>query len=293
MIKKILPFVGMLAIAPFAGAAEETASAQTVEPQTVAETATPELPAEKKALFLKIIGCWFAAQNGLEFAELTPEETASVVEGFKLGIDGKIKDLQAEIKANETELGRFMQELEERIRTKADAASRAEMEKLAKENKAKGAAYIEKCKADDESFKELESGVLIKIDNPGDANIKPNPESYITVRYTGKFIDGSIFDSSERNPQTSEPVQFTANSEPAAFPFPLKQLIQGWIESFQMLGKGAKATLVIPSDQAYGDQPGRLPPGSTLVFDIELVDVSDKAPEETPQPEVEVSGEVK
>lgn len=293
MIKKILPFVGMLAIAPFVGAAEETAPAQTPEPQTVAEAATPELSAEKKALFLKIIGCWFAAQNGLEFADLTPEEISAVSEGFKLGIKGKIKELQTEIKANEAELGKFMQELEERIRTNADAASRAEIEKLAKENKAKGAAYIEKCKADDEAFKELESGVLVKIDNPGDTNIKPKPESYITVRYTGKFIDGSIFDSSDRNPETGAPVQFTANSEPAAFPFPLNGLIQGWIEAFQMLGKGAKATLVIPSDQAYGDQPGRLPPGSTLVFDVELVDVSDKAPEETPQPEIKVSDEVK
>lgn len=275
MIKKIIPLVSMLAIAPFLGAAEENAPAT----QT-AETEKPALSAEKKALFLKIAGCYFAAQNGLEFAGLSPEEIKMVVEGFKLGAEGKFKDMEKDIRANEAELSAFMQNLEMTISQKAQEQSRLAMEKLTKENKAKGAAYIEKCLADDKAFKKLDSGLLIKIDKAGNDKEKPTPANYITVRYTGKFVDGSIFDSSERNPETGEPVQFSADSEPAEFPFPLENLIPGWIEAFQMLGKGAKATIVIPSEQAYGDQPGRIPPGSTLVFDVELVDISDKAPEE-------------
>lgn len=278
MIKKILPLVGALALAPFLGAAEDNAAALATLPEAQVEQA-PELSAEKKAFFLKIAGCYFAAQNGLEFAEFTPEETDALLEGFKLGIQGKFKDMEADIRENDAAFTAFMRGLMTRINEKAQAASLAEMQKMIAKNKADGAAYIEKCK-EDKAFKQLDSGVIMKVENAGDEKIKPTPESYLTVRYTGKFIDGTIFDSSLRDSETNEPKQFTADSEPAAFPFPLSQLIPGWIEAFQLLGKGAKATLVIPSDQAYGDQPGQLPPGSTLVFDIELVDVSDEAPEE-------------
>lgn len=278
MMKKLLPFLGALAVAPFVGA-EENATVLPASPAEAQVAATPEISAEKKALFLKIAGCYFAAQNGLEFAEFTPEESALILEGFQLGLQGKFKDMEGDIRANEAEFTAFMQGIMSKISANAQAASMAEMQKLATKNKAAGAAYIEKCK-EDKAFKQLGSGVLMKVENAGDEKIKPTPKSYLTVRYTGKFIDGTIFDSSLRDPETGEPKPFTADSEPAAFPFPLNQLIPGWIEAFPQLGKGAKATLVIPSDQAYGDQPGRIPPGSTLVFDIELVDVSDKAPEE-------------
>lgn len=285
MIKKILPLVGALAVTPFIWASEEAAAPATPLPE-VQEEKAPELSAEKKALFLKIAGCYFAAQNGLEFAKFTPEETAALLEGFKLGLQGKFRDMEPVIRENETEFTAFMQGLMAQIREKAEAESMAEVRKMIDKNKADGAAYIEKCK-EDKAFKTLESGVIMKVENPGDEKNKPTPESFLSVRYTGKFIDGTIFDSSLRDPETGEPKQFTADSEPAAFPFPLEQLIPGWIEAFQLLGKGAKATLVIPSDQAYGDEPGRLPPGSTLVFDVELVDISDKAPEENTLPDGE------
>lgn len=285
MMKKILPLIGVLAVAPFLGAEEENTALPASLPEAQVEKA-PELSAEKKALFLKIAGCYFAVQNGLEFAEFTPEESATLVEGFKLGLQGKFKDMESEVRANQTEFTQFMQGLMSRISEKAQAASLAEMQKITAKNKADGAAYIEKCK-EDKAFKELESGVLMKVEVPGDQENKPTPESFLTVRYTGKFIDGTIFDSSFRDPETNEPKPFTADSEPAKFPFPLEGLIPGWIEAFQQLGKGAKATLVIPSDQAYGDSPGQLPPGSTLVFDVELVDVSDKAPEQA-EPELPI-----
>lgn len=282
MIKKILPLIGVLAVAPFLGAAEADTAAPA--PEALTQQA-PDLSAEKKALFLKIAGCYFAAQNGLEFAEFTPEESASLLEGFKLGIQGKFKDMEPDVRANEAEFTMFMQGLMSKISANAQAASIAEIGKIAEKNKALGAAYIEKCKQD-KAFEVLESGVLMKVENPGDKENKPTPESFLTVRYTGKLVDGTIFDSSLRDPETGEPKQFTADSKPAKFPFPLEGLIPGWIEAFQQLGKGAKATLVIPSDQAYGDQPGQLPPGSTLVFDVELVDISDKAPEqEAPEEE--------
>lgn len=274
MIKNILPILGMLAVAPFVGA-EENANDPAQTQQETPQKA--EISAEKKAVFLKIIGCISAAQNGLEFAELTPEESDAVIEGFKLGLAGKTADLETALKNDREDFSVFMQEFEGKIRAKAEEKSRAALKKISDENRAKGAAYIEKCK-EDKAFVALPSGVLIKVEKNGDAAKKPTPESYIAVRYTGKLTDGKIFDSSERDAESGAPVPFTDKSEPAAFPFPLSQLIPGWIEALQTLGVGAKATLVIPADQAYGDS-GRVPPGSTLVFDIELVSVSDKAPE--------------
>lgn len=279
MIKKILPIIGALAVAPFLSAAEDSTSPAPSADAQIEKA--PALTPEKQELFLKLAGCYFAAQNGLEFADFTPEETALLVDGFKLGIQGKFKEMEPVIRENEAEFTTFMQNLMGKISAKAEAESAAEHKKMAGKNKADGAAYIEKCKKDD-AFKQLDSGVIMKVENPGDKDNKPNPQSLLTVRYTGKFINGDIFDSSLRDPETNEPKQFTPDSEPVAFPFPLNQLIPGWIDAFQQLGKGARATLVIPSDQAYGDQPGRLPPGSTLVFDVELVDFSDGAQDDSP-----------
>lgn len=281
MIRNILPILGMLAVAPFVGAEENAAAPAQTQQETPQKAG---ISAEKKALFLKIVGCISAAQNGLELAELTPEESAVVIEGFRLGLAGDTAALEDALKNDRDAFAAFMQAFEGKIRANAAEKSRAALKKISDENRAKGAAYVEKCK-EDKAFVALPSGVLVKVEKAGDAANKPTPESYIAVRYTGRLVDGKIFDSSERDAESGDPVPFTDKSEPAAFPFPLGQLIPGWIEALQTLGVGAKATLVIPADQAYGDS-GRLPPGSTLVFDIELVSVSDKAPE-LPQEDAE------
>ena len=91
---------------------------------------------------------------------------------------------------------------------------------------------------------------------------KPGPTSKVTVHYHGTLTDGTVFDSSK---QRGEPITF-----------PLNGVIKGWQEGVSMLSKGGKATLVIPSDLAYGDQgsPPVIPPGATLVFDVELIEVA-------------------
>ena len=80
------------------------------------------------------------------------------------------------------------------------------------------------------------------------------------MHYTGKLIDGTVFDSSV---QRGEPAEF-----------PLDQVIPGWTEGIQKVNKGGKITLYVPPQLAYGDE-GRpsIPPGSTLVFDVELLDI--------------------
>ncbi len=82
------------------------------------------------------------------------------------------------------------------------------------------------------------------------------------VHYTGTLLNGTKFDSSrDRN----EPFEFTLGKG---------QVIKGWDEGIALMNVGGKATLVIPSAIAYGDRDmGTIPPFSTLVFDVELIDV--------------------
>jgi FKBP-type peptidyl-prolyl cis-trans isomerase len=87
------------------------------------------------------------------------------------------------------------------------------------------------------------------------------PGKKVTVHYTGKFVDGKIFDSSFKR---NEPFTFTLGA---------KEVIDGWEEGIAKMKVGGKARLIIPSMLAYADKgKGPVPPYSTLVFEIELLE---------------------
>ncbi len=104
------------------------------------------------------------------------------------------------------------------------------------------------------------SGLQYKINQQGQGK-QPTASSMVTVHYTGKLLDGKVFDSSV---ERGEPVDF-----------PLNQVIPGWTEGLQLIKEGTKATFYIPAQLAYGEQgvPGTIPPNSTLIFDVELIKV--------------------
>jgi peptidylprolyl isomerase len=84
----------------------------------------------------------------------------------------------------------------------------------------------------------------------------------VTVNYTGWLRDSTKFDSSV---ERDEPFTFTVGKH---------MVIPGWDEGIRFLNKGAKARLIIPPDLAYGNRPiGKIPPNSTLIFDVEVVDI--------------------
>jgi peptidylprolyl isomerase len=86
--------------------------------------------------------------------------------------------------------------------------------------------------------------------------------STVSVHYTGYLLDGTIFDSS------------VARGEPISFPIGVNRVIKGWDEGIAYLKVGEKARLVIPPSLAYGNRPtGNIPANSTLVFDVELIQV--------------------
>jgi FKBP-type peptidyl-prolyl cis-trans isomerase FkpA len=102
-----------------------------------------------------------------------------------------------------------------------------------------------------------ESGLYVVTDKLGEGTDRPILTDEVTVFYAGYLLDGSKFDGTKEIPAT----------------FPLNQLIDGWQIGIPMFGKGGKGKLIIPSDLAYGDRAIPLiPGGSTLVFEIELVD---------------------
>jgi len=108
----------------------------------------------------------------------------------------------------------------------------------------------------------LNSGLQIEILSEGNG-VSPTLQDQVTVHYTGKLADGTIFDSSV---DRGEPVVF-----------PISGVIPGWTEALQLMQVGSKWNLVIPSDLAYGEvgipQAG-IGPNSTLYFELELLKIN-------------------
>lgn len=105
------------------------------------------------------------------------------------------------------------------------------------------------------------TGLQYKIVNAGDGPI-PTAESQVKVHYTGTLIDGTKFDSS------------IDRGEPAIFG--VGQVIPGWTEALTMMPTGSTWQLFIPADLAYGTRVapgGKIPPNSTLIFDVELIEI--------------------
>ena len=114
-----------------------------------------------------------------------------------------------------------------------------------------------------EGVKTTSSGLQYKVLQEGHGEIATKDDE-VEVKYEGRLIDGTIFDSSyERNPQTTK--------------FRPTQVIKGWTEALTMMPEGSIWELYIPQDLAYGErQAGKIPPYSTLIFKVELIKVIKK-----------------
>lgn len=118
-------------------------------------------------------------------------------------------------------------------------------------------AFLEKAAKEPGAIK-TESGLVYSELRPG-TGPSPTATDTVTVNYRGTLIDGTEFDSSYKN---NQPV-----------PLALNQVIPCWREGVQKMKVGGKSKLVCPADLAYGEQgsPPVIPPGATLVFEIELL----------------------
>ncbi len=108
------------------------------------------------------------------------------------------------------------------------------------------------------------TGMYYEIVTQG-SGATPNNSSIVTVTYTGKRLDGSVFD------QSTTPTNFTFNGQPT----PLGSLIDGWKVGLPLIQKGGHIKLIVPSSLAYGctGAPPTISANTVLFFDIQLIDV--------------------
>ena len=169
----------------------------------------------------------------------------SFKDGVKVAFDGGTPEVSPE------EAQKLINDYLEDLQKKATEAAQAEAKVFLDENAKK------------EGVKVTASGLQYKVIKEGEG-ATPTAEDEVTVHYTGKLLNGTVFDSSVNR------------GEPATFP--LNRVIPGWTEGVQLMKEGAKYEFYIPSDLAYGPQgiPNVIPPHSTLVFEVELIKVVKK-----------------
>jgi FKBP-type peptidyl-prolyl cis-trans isomerase FkpA len=119
------------------------------------------------------------------------------------------------------------------------------------------------------------SGLNYVITQQG-AGEKPVAGDTVVVNYTGKFTTGKAFETSVKAEAIKDKLQINPMNpyKPIRFALGTKGMIAGWEEGLQLLTKGSKATLILPSSLAYGQQGyQQIQPFTPLVFDVELVDI--------------------
>lgn len=172
-----------------------------------------------------------------------------IVEAIRAAATGKSENLLSEREKNEVMM---------RWRQEENAKKQAAMAEQAKGAKKEGAAFLAQNRQNPGVF-ETPSGLQYQV-LKGAEGKKPSANDTVHVHYHGTLLNGQVFDSSV---QRGEPISF-----------PLNQVIAGWTEGLQLMSIGSKYRFFIPSELAYGDMAmGSIPAGSTLIFDVELLDI--------------------
>jgi FKBP-type peptidyl-prolyl cis-trans isomerase FklB len=129
----------------------------------------------------------------------------------------------------------------------------------ATDNLVAGLEFLEKNRSK-EGVTELPSGLQYLVIKEGDGDL-PSLTDEVKCHYHGRLIDGTVFDSS------------VERGQPAVFP--VNGVIQGWVEALQLMPVGSKWRLFVPPELGYGEQGagGAIGPNSTLVFDVELLEI--------------------
>ncbi|MBJ7223693.1 MULTISPECIES: FKBP-type peptidyl-prolyl cis-trans isomerase [unclassified Brenneria] len=179
-------------------------------------------------------------ESGLE--GLIPE---ALVAGLRDALEGNAPAVPVDV------VHRALRDVHER----ADAVRRERQQTLAVE----GQQFLAE-NAQKEGVSSTESGLQFRVLTQGEGAI-PARQDRVRVHYTGRLIDGSVFDSS------------VARGQPAEFP--VNGVIPGWIEALTLMPVGSKWELYIPHDLAYGERGAgaSIPPFSALIFEVELLEI--------------------
>ena len=248
MNRSHLILAGLLSLGALA-----TVSAQEVQLKIPAkqDATTPAAPAAVPApvfteqQILESFGWFVGKRLGLAELEFNKEQTDSVIKGLLTSATGK--EAPYDLDKIGPQMDAFMQKKQEGYLTK-----------LRSQNLGEAKVFFEKLKGN-KNVLELPSGLRYEIVQPGTGAF-PTPTDTVKVHYTGKLINDTVFDSSVPR---GEPVEFQLN-----------KVIPGRTEGLQKINQGGKIRLYIPPQLAYGDNGQQnIPPGATLIFDVELLDV--------------------
>ncbi len=175
------------------------------------------------------------------------------VKDFADGVAAVFEGAQPKMSYDEAkaEIQKYFTAMEERQK---EAAA-----KMAEVNRAAGEAFLAE-NAKRAEIKTTASGLQYEVLVEGEGAV-PTDKDQVEVHYTGKLIDGTVFDSS------------VDRGQPATFG--VTQVIPGWVEALQLMKAGSKWRLYIPSDLAYGPNGAGsvIGPNQTLIFDVELIKI--------------------
>ena len=210
-----------------------------------AQSAEPAKSSFTDTQLLEEFGWFIGKRVGLAELEFSKAELDTLLKGIALAASGKESPYELE------KIGPAMDEFMQK-------KQQAFMGKLKEKNATVNTDFFSKLK-ENKAVVELPSGLRYETVQEG-TGASPKPTETVKVHYTGKLIDGTVFDSSVQRGEAAE--------------FPLDQVIPGWTEGIQKMKKGGKIKLYVPPNLAYGDdgRPG-IPPSSTLIFDVELLDI--------------------
>ena len=240
-------------------AAPAKAPAAPVTP-AAAPVAAPAAAKLSDAQLAEAFGWYAAAQLGLRQLEFTKDQ----VEAMARGMIGAVTGGQPSFDAKEAgpQLEAFLGKKQENFMTK-----------LRYQQIADGNAFFTKL-AENKNVVNLPSGLRYEIVKAGSSTF-PKPGQQVSIHYTGALVNGQPFDSSiERGQPVDLLLQAATEQNPNG-------VIPGMFEGLQKIGVGGKIKLYIPPSLAYGDSGNQvIPPGATLVFEIEVLSAKEapKAP---------------
>jgi FKBP-type peptidyl-prolyl cis-trans isomerase FkpA len=190
--------------------------------------------------------------KSLKIFELNAQDLEYVVSGLRDQISGKMTQAETDKLAA--------------LRPEIQSLAQKKMEAQKEKNKKEADVFLAQASSKPGAQKKA-SGLIYtsKVEGTGPS---PKAEDTVKVHYRGTLVTGEEFDSSYKRNEPTE--------------FPLNRVIKCWTEGVQLMKVGGKAELICPSDIAYGDRgtPG-IPPSSTLIFEVELLEIKAAA---TPAP---------
>jgi len=254
---------------PAQAPAAKPAQAPAAKPATpaAAPAAKPAAPAAAtkytEAQLMEAYGYIFMLEtrmaSQLQALEFTPALKESMVRGIALALSGQ--DLPYDPQQVQQQLQEFMGKRQATFLGKLKVAQTTA-----------GTEYFAKLK-ENKNVIMTSSGLGYEIITAGKgAAVKPG--QLVTIHYTGTLVGGQVFDSSI---ERGQPAEFVLAAASAQNP---NGVIPGMFEGIQKTGVGGKLKLHIPPSLAYGDEgaPGAIPPGATLIFEIEIISAKDAPP---------------